>query len=83
MIGYLDIPDSTARPAMNDEGVWQCPENPVLEEALNYLFGIQDCSPADGRPGFRQIHQAAKHFDARPVITAPDDPEPEGANLVY
>lgn len=81
MIGYLEIPDSTVRPVMNDEGVWRCPENPIFEDALNGLFGTEDCSPADGRPGYRQIHQAAKHFGARPVFTATD--EPETGNPVY
>jgi|GEM_PF-6511066 len=44
---------------------------------LNAIFGLAGYSPADGQPGFLQIHAVAEHFEGRAETIEPPPLDPD------
>lgn len=54
---------------LGDDGRWTCPD-PVVQDDLNTDLTCDDYSPADGRFGYRQLHEAARRLAGR--VEAPE-----------
>lgn len=58
--------DEEAEAVLSHDGVWTTPD-PVMTDCLNLHFNLRGYSPADGTPGYPQLHAAAKWLKGRVV----------------
>lgn len=80
MIGKIQFEHGgqTVVAELKDNGRWVCAV-PYLQAALNSRWSVRDYSPAHGEFGWKQLQDAADHFEGQVVDRAPVEPAPEGA----
>ena len=79
-IGKVVYPwgDGEAEAVLSHKGVWSAPD-PVMTDCLNLHFSLRGYSPADGMPGYPQLHAAAQWLGGKVVNLSDGEIE----DLVY
>ena len=80
MIGHIELHGQRA--TLGDDLRWQS-DNQEWADLLNFSFGSEGASPADGVPGRAAIIAAAQEFEATYEIAGADDEYEIPAGVVY
>ena len=68
MIGYITFDGGSAE--VSNSLRWMS-DDPVIQRYLSATFPLDDISPADGRPGYRQLYEASRSFSGSEVHLGP------------